>query len=711
MRLTGIEIPPAITGGEAGFLKFGSICVLLGANDSGKSRILGNVARALDSRFPTRLPAAERPRVFVELERSLATWLDEEFSSAPRRPLPLVEGRSLFGRPLAGDDSEAFVKQMRSARLAHSQGLGLVEERLLFFRAWAGLDDPHWDPLFVTLADSQHALIRPVAHGWTIEWCLPSPETLDPDVCELLMELDLFPEPWRPIPATPLLPWVLGDRGLPQIRLIPMEDPPDTLEMDADIRQDLEACPEDVPPDVWSSMVRRLFQRMTTARLPSFITTEYDVTTDPQGTTFFSRRRGGNPLTATKVADGYRIWIELALIDASETLTDTLAQVRAILGLEADWPNRQGSAAMLLHLESHGGSFLNAVASDHEATADLLAELAPLLAREWHAREAYSYAGSSREDPMTITAGTREQPALLFVIDEPERHLHPGLQRQAAAWLQQVADKNLLYGQILTATHSVSLMGLTRSVEYAEVRRPATATIIVPVARRQRDALDALSGELGIDRGELITLSRVFLFVEGAVDKVVFEEVFGDRLRDAGIEVLAMHGTKKMQAVIESDLLFTKYRQRIAVIVDNIVQEQLPRANDIEALTRLCSKPGTDNQELRKAAELLKNARHAGREVMLNAIPRQDMIAELDAEVIREVQDTLYPGYEASSSARRRSGSNRSWKAFCVEWDWFRPDVDDIQPVAAEMRRRGICPPDLERLVTWVERLAEKTGP
>ncbi len=85
-------------------------------------------------------------------------------------------------------------------------------------------------------------------------------------------------------------------------------------------------------------------------------------------------------------------------------------------------------------------------------------------------------------------------------------------------------------------------------------------------------------GGSGLTRGELITLRRVFLFVEGAVDKLVFQELFGDRLRDAGVEVMAMHGTSKMQAIIESDLLFESYRQPIAVIVDNIVQDELPPA-------------------------------------------------------------------------------------------------------------------------------------
>jgi len=101
VRLTAIEIPPAVTGGDPGLLKLGRICVMLGANDSGKSRILRAVSRALDSGYPKRAPASERPSFFVQLERSVAGWLDEEYSSPARSDLPFLKDRTLFGRGLS----------------------------------------------------------------------------------------------------------------------------------------------------------------------------------------------------------------------------------------------------------------------------------------------------------------------------------------------------------------------------------------------------------------------------------------------------------------------------------------------------------------------------------------------------------------------------------------------------------------------------------
>jgi hypothetical protein len=268
----------------------------------------------------------------------------------------------------------------------------------------------------------------------------------------------------------------------------------------------------------------------------------------------------------------------------------------------------------------------------------------------------------------------------------------------------------LLDGQVLVVTHSVHLMGLSGGVRYTEVRRPAAETLVISVQHEQFEALDAISDELGLTRGELLTLRRVFAFVEGAVDRLVFEELFGRRLRDAGVELMAMHGTSKMQAIIESDLLFKYYRQKMAVIVDNIVADQLPNARDLEALEQITKGRGRQTQELPKAAELLKNAFHAGREVALNAIATPDIIAELDADVLREVQGADYPGFERSEAAWRNSRTV-SWKAFCAHRGWLRAEPDDVRPVVEEMRRRGSFPPELVRIVEWLEHLGADVPP
>lgn len=48
-------------------------------------------------------------------------------------------------------------------------------------------------------------------------------------------------------------------------------------------------------------------------------------------------------------------------------------------------------------------------------------------------------------------------------------------------------------------------------------------------------ATDEIASDLGLDRGELLSLYRVILFVEGATDVAVLEHLFQQRIRDIGL--------------------------------------------------------------------------------------------------------------------------------------------------------------------------------
>lgn len=74
------------------------------------------------------------------------------------------------------------------------------------------------------------------------------------------------------------------------------------------------------------------------------------------------------------------------------------------------------------------------------------------------------------------------------------------------------------------------------------------------------------------------------------------------------------------------------------------------------------------------------------------------------------MQGTDYPGYERSRSAWLDADPTKSWKGFCVAQGWLKAGPDDIRPVVTEMRRRMLDPPELARLVGWVEQLADEVG-
>ena len=162
---------------------------------------------------------------------------------------------------------------------------------------------------------------------------------------------------------------------------------------------------------------------------------------------------------------------------------------------------------------------------------------ASLLGHEWRRGSAEAAEGSAYElDLPAAEAYVREEPGLLLIIDEPERHLHPRLQREAVAWVEELAPR--LQAQCLLASHSVPFLGISGPVAHTQLIRPGAVTSAVPLPVEALSALDAAADELGFDRGELLTTRRVLAFVEGRFDKLVLETLFAARLRRAGVELI-----------------------------------------------------------------------------------------------------------------------------------------------------------------------------
>jgi hypothetical protein len=118
----------------------------------------------------------------------------------------------------------------------------------------------------------------------------------------------------------------------------------------------------------------------------------------------------------------------------------------------------------------------------------------------------------------------------LFVIDEPERQLHPRLVRSAAAWLSD--ETRFGSSHWLLATHSPLLLRLGGSVQYVYLRPGSAGSdglAIESIDPASLYGLSVIAGEMGFDRGELLTSVGLVIFVEGETDKAVLEGLF-DRI-------------------------------------------------------------------------------------------------------------------------------------------------------------------------------------
>jgi hypothetical protein len=296
-----------------------------------------------------------------------------------------LSDRRLFQQPLAGDEVNLW---LRLEAQGQTEGADPIDRHLQLLRVRAGLEAGEWDPLCAALRGSRLAALRPLTHGWRFDWCLPAWKDLEAGarggLDQLGVEVD---RDNRPIPATPLLPWTVDRVGVPRILVLPYDDP--TLSWDDGVTAGVDATPNAISSAAWATLLRGTFDRLARARLPDFVTTRYSFVIDDDGVPWFVRRQGATRVKPTDMAAGFRMWVDLALLDGWEVLGALGRHLTAILSGTAGWPEEPATARLLYHLYHHGQDLEAATNADPEATVDLVAA-APALAQGHVARSLYS---------------------------------------------------------------------------------------------------------------------------------------------------------------------------------------------------------------------------------------------------------------------------------------------------------------------------------
>ena len=105
------------------------------------------------------------------------------------------------------------------------------------------------------------------------------------------------------------------------------------------------------------------------------------------------------------------------------------------------------------------------------------------------------------------------------VADEPEAHLHPAALQSVRQWLTKLAETA---STVLVATHSTALLDSTSElVHRVLVLRTEEGTQLRRMTGALGDELGRVSDQLGLTRGELLLMTRLALFVEGAHDQII----------------------------------------------------------------------------------------------------------------------------------------------------------------------------------------------
>lgn len=177
---------------------------------------------------------------------------------------------------------------------------------------------------------------------------------------------------------------------------------------------------------------------------------------------------------------------------------------------------------------------------------------------------------------------TSLQPIVL--IDEVELHLHPDAQREAAAWVGELRDAEILHAVVVT-THSMTFLGATDPrTNIALLRRGRSGTQINVVADDILASLEESATSQGLGREAWLLATQAVLVVEGHHDLQVVDRFFRQLLQRHRIRTLQLGGAKAAKNLFESEFL-GQSGFPIYVLLDNTDLERVRTAETPDGLT------------------------------------------------------------------------------------------------------------------------------
>lgn len=278
---------------------------------------------------------------------------------------------------------------------------------------------------------------------------------------------------------------------------------------------------------------------------------------------------------------------------------------------------------------------------------------------------------------------TDRQP--VYLIDEPEMHLHPLAQAKVSEWIDERVDEGC---SVVVATHSPVFM----ASRHPTARLLALTRVDgqLHVSDVSAGALEALTDDtglaIGVDPAAAFQLVRGFLFVEGLHDYLVIKQFFGAELAAACIEVIPLHGHRKAPAVVDSQLLRWAGKP-LVVLFDEVAYEASDAANsgtdvDMKATS------SEEKAALRLAAAL--RADPAGLPCRVVPFPLPDVIAAIPMSAI----ERAYP----HSPSLEWPVITESWRARLQQdpnppggFKFFARDRLKIKDGADEFVRRSLA--------------------
>jgi hypothetical protein len=262
----------------------------------------------------------------------------------------------------------------------------------------------------------------------------------------------------------------------------------------------------------------------------------------------------------------------------------------------------------------------------------------------------------------------------VYLFDEPERHLHPHSQREAAAWIADLTRSSNCSAVI--ATHSLEFLNIpSETASYVKVVRESDGARRARLQPMTDDVLGALrraADEIGVGPAQFIHLVRGVLVVEGRHDRQVIGHFFGEELRRQRIHMVALHGARKLPALVEAEHLLS-LDIPVFVLLDNV------RGEALRSRARLQKRAVED-----ALLEVVRLGRHLNADVRPIPFDPPDVIYALPDDATRRALDEMdaaaarrFPGW--TELARRYREARKGAAA------GFLPDPKGF-PLATELR-------------------------
>ncbi|WP_169738309.1 AAA family ATPase [Patulibacter minatonensis] len=675
------------TDADGVFVRLSLMTLLFGPNDAGKSRLLRSFGAGFQR--PSETPRRARlETLYVELTSSQIESLQQRCHVDAAEGHPVTSALRLGGNVLVEPDTGPL-------RSFSRQGHGRRGE--LAWVGWArevgGLQDRGWDATFDVLSQSRTVALTAAEYsedgddepmlGVDISWCLPADSAF-----EVLAHansalhgdrplVDGEPVPMLTINLEPFTPDGLFETiRLPQSLdgQMPWSDTARQVDRLAEAIADAtiwrrfsdDAEYED-DDDEWRRVravstpaAHAVAGGLIESALPSFVSERYRVVSVPAGEDAWHLdlmdRDSGRSFASKDVAEGYRNWVRLSTDVASRQMWKVVELAESV----RDDPD-----------EHDEGAWYRRIAALADSDPERSVEHVTALTETWDAiRDGDGVGHGPLSDELSLGAvlgGTRP---LVYLLDEPERNLHPQLQRDVAEWLgRTIAD---LGAQAVLATHSTTFLELDPSIAtFNRVSRPrGEPSRVTSFAPTSLSRSDDLAREMGLTRGELLTLQRGFILVEGPTDVAFLQGYAGPRLRRLGLVVVAMHGGAKAKhapnALLQGALAFTD--APVVLLLDGFDTELLQGRDG----SRAAGVDGGDQRsrpaELTWAEQALRTAREAGVRLEARGIGVKDIFHLTDDDTVRALRTgkatartKRFPGHE--EAMRLADDRGVPWKA------------------------------------------------